>query len=360
MSSDESENVEETDVDLGLLEPVDEDKLWKLHRCYFPSKFGGKPAWLNPKLLPSSDQLLCPVCSSQLQFLLQLYAPVDDNENAFHRTIYVFCCKNDSCYKNESKFPLVVLRCQLGKNNDFYDKDPPNYDNREYIKTIKGDFNNLCEVCGCSASKHCSSCKTPNYCSKEHQKLHWKHHKNHCSKNSITNDEEIFKNECIFPCHEIVMEPEKLNAEDENTNTEAESRFENLSTKYSMTDLEQFANTGNKIDKSFENFRETISQNKDQVVRYDRKGKPLWCSSENKLSDNLVPDCNHCGSKRCYEFQIMPQLLNYMQIEHNINTGIDWGMIAVYTCEENCISSTNNAYLNEFLHAQNFSSIWCM
>ena len=38
----------------------------------------------------------------------------------------------------------------------------------------------LCIVCGKEASKLCSACQTTHYCSKEHQKLHWKEHKLHC------------------------------------------------------------------------------------------------------------------------------------------------------------------------------------
>lgn len=37
-----------------------------------------------------------------------------------------------------------------------------------------------CAVCGVSASSKCASCSLVVYCSKEHQKAHWKKHKNEC------------------------------------------------------------------------------------------------------------------------------------------------------------------------------------
>jgi len=37
-----------------------------------------------------------------------------------------------------------------------------------------------CIVCGSEAPKFCSGCKNVCYCSKEHQKLHWNHHKASC------------------------------------------------------------------------------------------------------------------------------------------------------------------------------------
>ena len=59
----------------------------------FPSKVGGKPAWLDPANLPSSRALSCEKCQSPLSFLLQLYAPLPDPQ-AFHRTLMVFACQN--------------------------------------------------------------------------------------------------------------------------------------------------------------------------------------------------------------------------------------------------------------------------
>lgn len=38
-----------------------------------------------------------------------------------------------------------------------------------------------CEICGVPANLKCSNCKNVIYCSKEHQKAHWKKcHKNEC------------------------------------------------------------------------------------------------------------------------------------------------------------------------------------
>lgn len=55
---------------LGFVEPP--QKPTDLLRHRFPSKVGGRPAWLDPLHLPTPDQLTCKATGKQLQFLLQV------------------------------------------------------------------------------------------------------------------------------------------------------------------------------------------------------------------------------------------------------------------------------------------------
>lgn len=56
-------------VDIGFLE---EKESWLLHPKFFPSKVGGKPAWLNLRDLPSPSELSCKKCDEPLVFLSQV------------------------------------------------------------------------------------------------------------------------------------------------------------------------------------------------------------------------------------------------------------------------------------------------
>lgn len=58
-----------SEVDLGLLS---ECESWLLSSKYFPSKVGGKPAWLSLKDLPSSESLQCDLCKEPTVFLCQV------------------------------------------------------------------------------------------------------------------------------------------------------------------------------------------------------------------------------------------------------------------------------------------------
>ena len=105
-------------VELGFVEKPDDSSL--LTSPFFPNKVGGKPAWLDLQHLPPSEQLACDVCRKPCVFLLQVYAPLDDNPQAFHRSVFLFMCRDSSCHREQGTKAFRVLRSQLPKVNSFY------------------------------------------------------------------------------------------------------------------------------------------------------------------------------------------------------------------------------------------------
>ena len=63
------EEAEEHKWVLGFVEPTVSEHDLLRHR--FPSKVGGRPAWLNPVGLPAPEQLVGPDGQTPLSFLLQ-------------------------------------------------------------------------------------------------------------------------------------------------------------------------------------------------------------------------------------------------------------------------------------------------
>ena len=109
---EDDEDYDEDEVSLGFVKPVDDPTL--LLRNHFPSKMGGQPAWLDPLQLPlESDELKCKVTGEKMQFLLQLYAPLDESEDtrAFHRMLYVFISPRGS--RHAEPGAVRAFRCQL-------------------------------------------------------------------------------------------------------------------------------------------------------------------------------------------------------------------------------------------------------
>ena len=92
MESDKMSNVAR---DLGFLEKIDQSDCWQLESRFFPSKVGGKPAWLDLKSLPPSSLILCPLCNLPRSFLCQLYANIDEKPECFHRTLFIFMCRSN-------------------------------------------------------------------------------------------------------------------------------------------------------------------------------------------------------------------------------------------------------------------------
>lgn len=183
MSSDNNINdcnEDDSHVELGFVEEPENPCLLDSH--YFPSKIGGKPSWLSFKPLPSSNLLKCSNCNQPLCFLLQIYAP-DNGKNiaAFHRSIFVFVCRNGQCSEINSSKNFVALRCQLPRYNEFYGEYPIKSDeDAEKAKKVQ-DFSKICAYCGSPGDKQCAKCKVAAYCDRSHQVAHWKMiHKNQC------------------------------------------------------------------------------------------------------------------------------------------------------------------------------------
>ncbi|KFZ66308.1 Programmed cell death protein 2, partial [Antrostomus carolinensis] len=110
--------------------------------------------------------------------------------------------------------------------------------------------------------------------------------------------------------------------------------------------LEAMAKHETEEDKIFQMFKE-------RIIRYCRGGEgPIWVSGENIPEEKDIPNCL-CGAKRIFEFQIMPQLLNHLQVD-SLGESMDWGTLVVYTCADNC--GEGNEYLEEFIWKQDFSA----
>lgn len=200
----------------------------------------------------------------------------------------------------------------------------------------------------------CGKCRKVSYCGQLHQKLDWAAHKQLCSADD--DNVKFPPSEILFPEYEIDIEDEEpLEEGKKESEKDAEARrmkeYENLVKEgkvgvmpdISDKELEDFSES--KEDKLFGKFKKNVDGYETQVVRYHRHGTPLWISDHGVLNMAFVPNCEACGSRRTFEFQIMPQMLNELK-----NYELDWGIIAVYTCENDC--HTNGKYVQEFCYKQ--------
>ncbi|XP_052007374.1 programmed cell death protein 2-like [Xyrauchen texanus] len=334
---------------------VEEAESWQLLSKQFPSKVGGRPAWLSQVDLPSVSELLCEKCKLPTVFLLQVYAPITGSDRCFHRTLFVFCCKTPACFTGNDNNCFKVFRCQLPRKNDFYPFDPPPdekpvhqvEDHQVLVTGLK-----LCRLCGCLGQKACSRCHSVTYCCKEHQTIDWKHHhKKECANEVSQNSEE--PNSFLFPEWELVTEPEELPAKEKPHESHCLDRVDVacLNNGLEESELESMAFHETQESKVFQKFKERIYHEPQQVLRYCKGGIPLWVSSEHVPHEEDIPKCP-CGAKRVFEFQIMPQLLNHLKVDRT-DASIDWGTAAIYTCADSC--EQGNKYFAEFIWKQDFS-----
>jgi len=320
-------------VELGFTEELDNPLLFA--PGHFPSKVGGHPAWLDPALIPAVPT--CGVCSEPLVFLSQIYAGLDRSSNGFHRSIYVFCCRNGTCY--HSNTAIRVFRCQLAADNPYYGVEPiPEGDgselgeNKSFAKSYNGHCH-ICQVCGGKAPNKCSKCKVVSYCSKQHQKRDWEKHRAECGQDegAASSPYHLTKFSLLYKEHDLVIEREVL-PDKENT----DCNIEEIEDKYEMTeeDTDSLAEQyGKDEDPTFTKFKLRISHEPSQVLRYKRHGAPIWPVSTNQLT--TPPPCTKCNQPRSFEFQLLPTLLYVLGVGKETGEA-DWACIVVYTCSADC------------------------
>ncbi|KAI8825764.1 programmed cell death protein 2 [Fimicolochytrium jonesii] len=350
-------------VQLGFAEKP-EDGVLTFTLDDFPNKIGGKPMWLNQSAPLKATDVTCGVCEKPMVLLLQFYTPEDHPIEAYHRVIYVFCCRNGACHKNRWQDCFKAYRSQLPEVNEVYTFDE---DSDTHVPTPTAP---LCNICGLSGPKKCSKCKAAQYCSKEHQVVDWNEggHKHRCesANGDAADPATASQTKVLFPEFELVSEDEpepSAGAGDEDENDEGESletKLANVAIEGSEA-IEDMEETEVDVDKAFLKFQKRVLREPEQVIRYARvsyeDGKdpePLWVSDSGKPQAEHIPACPHCHGPRVFEFQAMPQLLNVLDINHFTSDALDWGTIIVYSCVGNC-QPEGQTYMEETVWRQMFS-----
>ncbi|KAG0198655.1 Programmed cell death protein 2 [Mortierella sp. GBA30] len=469
MDLEHEHDQEEAQVMLGFAEPVDLEEHGPLLAEDFCSKIGGLPIWLNPEHVLDTKEMMCNVCHNPMTFLLQLYSPEDHPAEAFHRVIYVFCCRSGACHQKNPQGCFKVVRSQLGQYNPYYtpvskDDEDAAVENEGWEPLPSNRHAKTCFVCGMYGPKTCSQCHKFSYCGPEHQAIHWTKglHKQLCGTKppaspstldsnlselsiskqekeseeqkdedeeydeegnvikkrkpltqTLTKEQQEYANKLDidfklvertnrFPEFEVISEAEVFDQEaleeglmDESSGDEQEAEegweekaaalkakrekraaalakkngsgvSKSLETaEASMNALvpvgdEVYENTKTDIDSAFLTFQKRIALYPDQVLRYARmeyeltNPEPLYVSDIGIPKPEDIPPCPDCGHERSFEFQIMPQLLSYLSIDHSATDALDFGTVLVYSCKDNCHMEGKH-YQHEITVVQHFS-----
>ncbi|KAF1321187.1 Programmed cell death protein 2, partial [Globisporangium splendens] len=379
MGSDSDDDLDDEyddaqDVELGFVAKVqDADALPLLLHAqpdwsqWDGGKVGGKPVWLNPRTVPTAEQLACAECGLALSFLLQIYCPLDDVDDAFHRSLYVFCCRQAGCSRQGNG---KVFRAQLPQRNELY---PEESGVTHFEPPVSHEAPSFCVLCNQRAVFTCSACHVARYCSKEHQKDHWSRggHKQDCAtclqENKLietgVEDLRAKGSKWVFPEYEMVIdhEPDAREAANEAQQDGEESDVFTDDSEIDITqrELNDAIGSSQDQDKHYIRFLTRVELAKDQVLRYSRwhEKNVLWVHSSGILEDeNAIPACPHCGGERKFEFQVLPQLLFYLHVDQKSSLSeikeksCEWGTLAIYTCVNSCPVETK--YAEEFLHYQ--------
>ncbi|KAB8293179.1 hypothetical protein EYC80_007524 [Monilinia laxa] len=110
-------------------------------------------------------------------------------------------------------------------------------------------------------------------------------------------------------------------------------------------------------DTTFQKFADRLSQNPEQVIRYEFRGSPLLYSKTDSVgkiftdagkvnekvrvssgSENWkMPRCANCGAARVFEVQVTPHAIMELEREEKGLDGMDWGTVILGVCEKDCV-----------------------
>lgn len=109
------------------------------------------------------------------------------------------------------------------------------------------------------------------------------------------------------------------------------------STEPSALDREAFESA---MDATFQKFADRLSQNPEQVIRYEFGGQPLLYSKTDavggSVSGGKVPRCGACGRGRTFEVQLTPNAILELEGDDLSLDGMEWGTVLVFVCEGDC------------------------
>ncbi|GMH43638.1 hypothetical protein BSKO_11560 [Bryopsis sp. KO-2023] len=305
---------------LGFLEKAPPASLL---RHQFPSKVGGRPAWLDPVDLPHEDQFRCLDCQGFMNFLLQIYAPVTDVDAAFHRTMFVFVSPQGSSISKPGG--CRAFRCQLPRENSFYSFHPPDHKSKKPPPIPEG-----CVV------------NDP-----------WRVRENE-TLSSPTNPAQGLT---LFPEFDICIREESQEAGSHKKALDTAVK-KPTSDGIGKGDLDFVEKMLTPEQKAFAAFESRIARDPSQCIRYrfDAEADPIWPNDAKVPSPEDIPNCPRCGAARQFEFQVLPQVVHYLGADATDPEAPDWGCIAVYSCSESCTSDRADtgsaAYAEEFVWVQ--------
>ena len=313
---------------LGFVEPIRSPTSLLRHR--FPSKVGGRPAWLDPVHIPTSA-LLCPTTQHTLQFLLQLYAPLEDAPHAFHRTVYVFISPRGAQLHQPGH--VVALRTQLPRANSLYPPHPP-------TEPLPPPL---------TAELHDAALRCDPW-----QAVHYEQHPpgergGAPAMPAPTKVVTLLPERMLDVREEILEDEEQEGHVDDNDHAMVEDDVEDED-GVSAAAMDSVEANLSPEQRHFAEFATRVAPDPDQVVRYcfQRGAGPLTphLHPPPPLS---IPPCSSCQGPRRFEFQVMPQLISVLGMDATDPDAPDFGTVAVYSCEASC---SVDGYVQEWVWVQ--------
>ncbi|CAN2389519.1 programmed cell death, partial [Pristimantis euphronides] len=313
------------------------------------SKIGGLP---DPVPLVKLSFPTCPLCSSVLCHVVQVYCPLEGSQ--YHRIINVFACSTKSCWGKPESWVALRSQC-LETHNPPVAQDVSKQEN----KMMATDWCEEADDWGLdedepqisAVESHATSCTTAPVATDWTSQL---------QNLSLTDTSETLQSgDSVFRSYYVAVAEEEDCAWDmdldharrllKDYEKQEQAVMEDMQSCDGKGEGEKYEKCNlQSRDLVFHKFLKKISSCHQQILRYSWNGNPLYMSSPDPASQ--PPSCPRCGAQRVYEFQVMPALVTMLQ--GSKADMLEFGTVLIFTCERSCWVDDDKMPVLEFCLVQ--------
>ncbi|KAF2765569.1 hypothetical protein EJ03DRAFT_205393 [Teratosphaeria nubilosa] len=378
------------------------------------SQLGGHPVWLDNKNAPSGSLAKCKVCNGLMSLLLQLNGDIPDRFPGHERRLYIWSCRRKACRRKEGSVRgFRATRVEPARASTAPSKDqtgtatPSNADPKpapnlgNTLFGVKSPSSNTSNPFAVPSSAAATTNANPfasasSLAAKTLQKPTTQDSlpETFAQKARISSEpqtqaiqpqlapQEPWPDTSAFPDpyprYYVDADNEYLDSDSHEVPSNA--RLDNSANGESSSFVDDKAAFESSMDKTFQRFADRLSQNPDQVLRYEYNGQPLLYSKGGSVGKLLapalenanakvqtlaragtdplsarLPKCANCGSKRVFELQLTPHAITELEAEEMSIDGMDWGTIIFAACNADCQGGKGDGgvgYVEEWVGVQ--------
>ncbi|CDW77387.1 programmed cell death protein 2 [Stylonychia lemnae] len=325
-------------------------------------------AWLCPK--DKTPEERCQYCGYYLQFLMQLYANSNDTSvSDYHRTLYVFTCLSPQCIGTQRS--VLIKRSMIKHDNphvqfaddELFEEVQNSYEQQlierglinldeeeeEEQKEVP-DKDKKLEFKEYMIINEPEDPEATQFYLKESQRIKNKQPKAKQEDDGDESDEDQLEDEFLKnqanankdqrQIDKLVKKTLKAEEEDDENDYKHEGEEKDKIDDIEMKEFEKLIKNNHsnylQIPDHYKLCEIVCKADPEQVIRYVNNRdsgvpEPLWMSDKNIIDQSKVNPCEKCGKPRSFEFQIMPQLFNFI----GELVLVDWNTIVFYSCSNN-------------------------
>ncbi|TFK74897.1 hypothetical protein BDN72DRAFT_832610 [Pluteus cervinus] len=344
------------------------------------SRIGGHPAFL-PSCEPPFSSSCCQSCSSPMELLVQLWCPFEDSP--MDRALYVWGCSKSACQGNRGS-----VRAWRGLRF-----------NQEYATKLEKKRSTKTKIEASSKINPFSGPANPSHGLGAHifgvgpfldakqEEADASDSESDTSEGSLVTamastslEDSAWKSAPRYPALYLSTVSEFLRPQPKlkiPAGVQVPDPYSDNPGKGDVSWASEPYENSLEVDKVFERFSKIVSSEGEQCIRYELGGVPLPFSSGSVFNElfpapaathnaqrsfkaSSVPPCSICRSRRVYECQLMPNLINVCRTDGDKKKkvsdeqrrrvveavlrgkeaegrhGMEWGTCMIFSCEKDC------------------------